>query len=50
MYIISKIETNRGVVAKGLEIDRSMFKPHPSFLVGMLIVFGILAAFYTIYW
>jgi SSS family solute:Na+ symporter len=50
MYIISKYETSRGVKTNGLEIDRSMFKPHPSFLVGALIVFGILAAFYTIYW
>ncbi len=35
---------------KGLEIDSSMFKPHTSFAVGAVIVFGILAALYIAFW
>ncbi len=35
---------------KGLEIDPSMFKPQGGFAVGAVIVFGILAALYTIFW
>ena len=50
MWIISIIDNNRGVEAKGLEIDRSMFKLSPAFTVGVLIVGGILTALYTIFW
>ncbi len=50
MYIISKIDARRGVMAKGLEIDRKMFKPTPGFIAGALIVLGILMALYTIFW
>ncbi len=50
MYIISIYETRRGVKTNGLEIDKSMFKMAPGFLVGLLIITGILAALYTIYW
>jgi solute:Na+ symporter, SSS family len=50
MVIISLIENRRGVVPNGLEVDKSMFKMHPGFLVGTIIVIGILAALYTIYW
>ncbi len=35
---------------KGLEIDSTMFKPQGGFAVGAVIVFGILAALYTIFW
>jgi SSS family solute:Na+ symporter len=35
---------------KGLEIDATMFKPKGAFAVGAVIVFGILAALYTIFW
>ena len=35
---------------KGLEVDSSMFKPKGGFAVGAVIVFGILAALYTIFW
>ena len=50
MYLISIYETKRGVIAKGLEIDSSMFKTSRSFAVGALIICGLLVALYTIYW
>jgi SSS family solute:Na+ symporter len=50
MYIISMIENKRGVKTNGLEIDRAMFKLSPGFTVGVLIVSGILAALYTLFW
>lgn len=50
MLIISKIDNVRGVVPNGLEIDTKMFKAHPAFIVGSLIVILITAAIYTLYW
>ena len=50
MYIISMIDQRRGVHAKGLEIDSSMFKLSPGFTVGVLIIGGIITALYTIFW
>lgn len=50
MFIISVIENKRGVVPKGLEVDRSMFKVHPGFLAGTIIIVGLLVAVYTIFW
>jgi SSS family solute:Na+ symporter len=50
MVIISLIENRRGVQPKALLIDRKMFRMAPGFAVGALIVCGILAALYSIYW
>jgi SSS family solute:Na+ symporter len=50
MYFISMYDHSRGVKSNGLEIDRSMFRPSASFTVGALIVIGIVAALYGIYW
>jgi SSS family solute:Na+ symporter len=50
MIIISKYEVSQGVKANGLEIDRSMFKVTNGFAVGSLMVVGILAALYTLFW
>ncbi|RYY57493.1 MAG: sodium transporter [Chitinophagaceae bacterium] len=50
MYIISMLDLKRGVKAKGLEIDRGMFKTHPAFVVGSLLVLGVIAALYTIFY
>lgn len=50
MIIISKIENKRGVVPKGLEVDRKMFRLSPGFAVGALIVAGIITALYTLFW
>lgn len=50
MYFISMYDHSRGIKSNGLEIDRSMFRPSASFTVGALIVIGIVAALYGIYW
>ena len=50
MVIISLIDNSRGVKTNGLDVDRSMFKMSPSFAVGALIICGLLAALYTLYW
>lgn len=50
MWIISTIEQRKGVRTHGLEIDRSMFKLHPAFAVGVLILLGIIAALYAVLW
>lgn len=50
MYIISKIENARGVVPNGLEVDTKMFRAHPGFIVGALLVILITAALYIMYW
>lgn len=50
MYIISKIDNAIGVVPNGLEIDTKMFKAHPGFIVGALMIILITAALYTLYW
>ncbi|MBN8838523.1 MAG: sodium/sugar symporter [Sphingobacteriia bacterium] len=50
MIIISIIDQKKGVIVKGLEIDKRMFKTSAGFAVGALLVCGILAALYTIYW
>ncbi|MDP3392381.1 sodium/sugar symporter [Sediminibacterium sp.] len=50
MYFISMNDIRKGVQTNGLEVDRSMFKLHPAFVVGVLILFGIIAAIYTILW
>jgi SSS family solute:Na+ symporter len=50
MSIITNIENRRGVIPNGLVVDKSMFKMSPGFAAGSLIVLGIIAALYTIYW
>jgi SSS family solute:Na+ symporter len=50
MLVISLYETRHGARPHGLEVDKSMFKMSPGFAVGALIVCGVLAALYTIYW
>lgn len=50
MYIISMIESRKGVNSKGLEIDVSMFRTSKAFAVGTLLVLGLIVALYTIYW
>lgn len=50
MALISLLENRRGVKANGLEIDRKMFALDPAFAAGALIIGGIIAAFYTIFW
>ncbi|MDB5111814.1 MAG: solute:Na+ symporter, family [Mucilaginibacter sp.] len=50
MYIISKIETSRGVTTNGLDVDRSMFHTSRAFTAGALIITGILVALYSVFW
>ncbi|MFM6953417.1 MAG: sodium/sugar symporter [Sphingobacteriaceae bacterium] len=50
MIIISLFENRNGNNPKGLEIDKGMFKPQTSFIVGAVLVMGIITALYTIYW
>lgn len=50
MYAISIYENKKGVVTKGLEIDRTMFKVPTSFAVGSLLVVALLVALYSVYW
>ncbi|MEC4004578.1 sodium/sugar symporter [Flavobacterium sp. SUN052] len=50
MFLISIYETKKGVQTNGLEIDKSMFKMSTSFTVGAIIVVGVVAALYTIFW
>jgi SSS family solute:Na+ symporter len=50
MWIISLIEIKRGVVPKGLEIDKKMFKVDARFAIGAIIAIGLLAALYIAYW
>jgi SSS family solute:Na+ symporter len=33
-----------------IEVDRSLFKVSPGFVVGSFIICGILAALYTVFW
>ena len=50
MVIISIYQTRNGVKANGLEIESKMFKTSPGFLAGAIIILGILAALYTLYY
>ncbi len=50
MYLISLIENSKGTRVNGLEVDTKMFRTTNGFAVGALIVFGIIAALYTLFW
>lgn len=50
MYLISMYENSKGERPNGLEVDTSMFKTNPAFTVGAILVVGITAALYTIFW
>lgn len=50
MVIISLYDNKKGVVPNGLEIDAKMFKMSPTFLVLSLLLIGMTAALYIIFW
>lgn len=50
MYLISMYESRNGVKPVSLEVDTKMFKAHPAFIAGSILVIGILTALYTIFW
>jgi SSS family solute:Na+ symporter len=50
MVIITNVENRKGVQPSGLDVDPSMFRMHTSFIVGSVLVCGILVALYTMFW
>jgi SSS family solute:Na+ symporter len=50
MYVISMIENSSGNKTHALEVDSKMFKAHPAFVAGALLICGLLVALYSIYW
>jgi len=50
MIIISLTDKKTIHNPKALIIDKSMFRCSPSFIVGSVIIIGILAALYTVFW
>ena len=50
MVIITLLDPKSKNNPKGLEIDASMFKTSTSFAVGAVIICGIIAALYIIFW
>ena len=50
MWVISTVENRRGVVPKGLEIDKKMFRVDARYWIGILIALGLLSALYIAYW
>lgn len=50
MVVLTLMDPKSKQNPKGLEVDAAMFKPKGAFAVGALIVLGILAMLYTIFW
>ena len=50
MVVISLADKSSKNNPKGLEIDASMFKPKGGFAIGAVLVCGILAALYIVFW
>ena len=50
MVIISLYDNKKGVKPNGLEIDVKMFKMSPTFLVLSLLLVGVTAALYIVFW
>lgn len=50
MVIISLADPKSKHNPQGLEVDSSMFKPHPAFTIGAVIVCVILTALYAVFW
>ncbi|MBB6001742.1 sodium/sugar symporter [Arcicella rosea] len=50
MVIVSLIEGRKKEETKGLAIDSSMFKVSDSFVVVSVLICGVLAALYTVFW
>jgi len=50
MIFISLADKKTKHNPKALEIDTSMFRCSPGFIIGSVIIVGILAALYTVFW
>jgi SSS family solute:Na+ symporter len=50
MVVISLAKPKKETDAHTIEVDTSLFRVQPSFVVGSVIILGILAALYTVFW
>jgi SSS family solute:Na+ symporter len=50
MFLITVFDPKSKTNPQGLEIDSKMFKVSPSFIVCSVLICGILAALYTVFW
>ena len=50
MVLVSLFDKKGQQNNKTIEVDPSMFRTTPAFTVGMVLILGILAALYTIFW
>jgi len=50
MVIISLLKPNKPGDTHTIEVDKSMFKVSTEFIIGSVIICGILAALYTVFW
>ncbi|PWT98703.1 MAG: sodium transporter [Bacteroidetes bacterium] len=50
IIIMSLLDKKKNENKKTLEIDTSMFKCSPAFVIGSVIILGILTALYTVFW
>jgi SSS family solute:Na+ symporter len=50
MIIISKLKPKKADDTHVIEVDTAMFKVPMSFVIGSIIICGILAALYTVFW
>jgi len=50
MYVISMIENSHGNRTHSLEVDTKIFRPHTSFIAGVVLICGVLVALYAVYW
>ncbi len=50
MIFISLSNPKKENNSKAIEVDLAMFKVNPEFVVGSVVIIGILAALYTVFW
>lgn len=50
MIIISLMSSKNKNAPPTIEVDTKMFRVSPGFIVGAMIIFGILTALYTVFW
>lgn len=50
MVVVSLIDVKGRRTGRKIEIDRAMFRTTPAFTFGMVLILGILAALYIVFW
>jgi SSS family solute:Na+ symporter len=50
MVVMSLVKPRKADDVHGVVVDKSMFRVSPGFIVGSVIICGILAALYTAFW